>query len=241
MGSKKLKNTLSEKHHILYVPKGVSIDELLVLFPIQVPNGRDYLVFLLHIIKVGNAYTPLNSKVLRDRYFKNYNSLLNWLMDRGIISTDNKYSVYKNTGIAKFKGYKFTEGYNVKKKPEIISNKILIKKISTPVSSKSNWLEEIINPNFAGYGFVEDIWLTSSDLASRLNLKPIIMIRSLKQMDFIKSREFGAQTWYKYISYKNQFTKKLDFSLRFTEASVNIVKEIANKYPDYFPKKNKIS
>lgn len=230
-----------KKPYILYIPENINIDELLTSYPIenQSPRDRDYLVFLLHIIKStpngGNTHTQLNSRVLRDNYFKNYNVLLQWLISRGVIVTDNKYFVCNEEGEFKFKGYRFSHTYNVKKKAEVITNKILIKKITTSKDKKYVLIKEIKEPSSSRYGYEEDIWYSSKEIASKLNLKSTLMMKGLRELGQVKSEEFSTPDWYKYFYYEAKGFE--NSSLKFTDKALEIVSKLSEKYPDLFPQK----
>ncbi len=101
-----------------YIPINLNIDQLLEEFP---PNkirnfNRDKLIHLINLLseipanrerfESHDGFISLNAKMLRKHLGKNYKEYLNYLIESGVIETDNRYIVGE-----KSKGYRFTDKY----------------------------------------------------------------------------------------------------------------------------------
>ncbi|MGJ7030040.1 hypothetical protein [Niabella hirudinis] len=129
---------------IFQIPANIDIDVLLVNHPINIPNAKDYLLYLMHLIHSipassknisiidTNGHTILNSTYLQN-IVDNYRPLLDWLIDLHILQTDGSYIAKK-----KSMGYKFTPQYQVELKKVRITNKILVKKLTVRKWRKHN-------------------------------------------------------------------------------------------------------
>ncbi|WP_410878178.1 hypothetical protein [Myroides sp. DW712] len=115
----------------LYIPEKVDIDGVLEGNPPNFAYHRDCFVYILHLISAirineeeeENGYTRISS-VLLQKKVKDYKSYLEYLIECGIIETDNHYI----TG-EKCIGYRFTNDYVSELKPVEITKQTLIKSI----------------------------------------------------------------------------------------------------------------
>lgn len=119
----------------LYVPENFDIDELLRKYPPDFDyKKKEYFIYLVHLVintptkqkkelLEEEYYVYLNSRLL-ERKCKNYNHCLKWLVDVGVLETDNWYIKGE-----KSKGYCFTKEYQTLPKPVAIRQRTLIKAI----------------------------------------------------------------------------------------------------------------
>jgi len=130
-GSKK--KTKKVTSYPLYIPENIDLDDLLIRYPIDVPNARDKLVYLLHQIhavpafsgddeEVDNGYTILYSPYLQT-VVDEYAELISWLINRGIIEIENHLDGLRS------KGYRFTLKYRTKVEKVHITTWTLIRRI----------------------------------------------------------------------------------------------------------------
>ena len=115
----------------LYIPEKVDIDGVLEGNPPDFDYQRDCLMYILHLInsirqkkeEEENGYTPISSRLLQLKV-KNYRSCLDYLIEQGIIESDNHYE--KDV---ECKGYRFSNDYVSELKPVEITKQTLIKSI----------------------------------------------------------------------------------------------------------------
>lgn len=112
-----------------------TLNSLLIELPPEIDNfRRDKLLLLLSLINEAPVYNKrrganknglsyLSSVFLR-AYVHNYNEYLNYLIDNGIIETDNYYIPGK-----KSRGYKIADKYNGKVSLSLVYSPSLVKKI----------------------------------------------------------------------------------------------------------------
>ncbi len=121
---------------ILYIPESINIDEHLNEKPLDVPNARDKLLYILHLINSipskrkdldlskNQGFTPINKKTLQKRIY-HYRDCINYLKERGIITESYYYKVGKTS-----QGLKFSPRFNSTLTPIEITTKTLIKSIT---------------------------------------------------------------------------------------------------------------
>ncbi len=120
---------------IQFIPENLNIESILTEHPPTFQYDRDYFIHILHLITEIPAndkslldntldFIPLNSVVLRKR-IDLYRRYLDYLVERGILQTDNQYIVEE-----KSKGYKFSPLYQTVVKETTIDKYTLVKKIN---------------------------------------------------------------------------------------------------------------
>jgi len=236
--------------YAVMIPNNIDLDELLVQYPLlnHVPNARDYLLYILKRIKSPNviaesnnetiqSYTLINSVGLQ-KIVQHYASLLNWLIERGILESDNYYQVD-----AKPKGYRFTTSYCTALKQDFIRKKSLVKKLAEidyQISIKKLDANKENNLHGNQYGY-EPIWLRYKDVAKLLNLMPRIMkVNLIKHglvSDDIKSHLESNHT--KFFYYEEVWNKQGFYGavLMINGDYINRVEEIALRFPQDFRKR----
>lgn len=116
-----------------YIPENINIDELLEQFPPSFSLERDKLVHLLSLLNEIPAYDhrkyedaegwiPINTTLVQKQGIRDFPKYRDWMIDTGIIETDNRYLV----GV-KSRCYRFTEKYQTIVRVEPIYKKTLIK------------------------------------------------------------------------------------------------------------------
>jgi hypothetical protein len=129
-----MKNKLTHK---VFIPDSLkrTISQLINDFPPEIYNfKKENLFFILSLINEAPTYnkrrglskkgmSSLNSRSLK-HYVYNYNEYLHYLIENGIIETDNSYA----PGI-KSKGYKISKKYNSKLTSIYIHSPALVRKI----------------------------------------------------------------------------------------------------------------
>lgn len=156
----------------LYIPHNIDLDQLLEEYPLSIPHAKDYLMYLMHLIhavpafrkdssiEANNGYTVLYSTFLQNRV-KQYSILMQWLIERGIVESDNHYVPRSRS-----KGYRFAPAYRVELRKKITNCYTLIKSILTKRGNTLSILQPEHLPDFdCEVGNSEG--LSYSDLAKR--------------------------------------------------------------------------
>ncbi|MFC4209553.1 hypothetical protein ACFOWA_00075 [Pedobacter lithocola] len=221
------------------IPAIIDLDSLLISYPTGIANSKDYLLYILSRLRTkgdsAKAFTQISSSKLK-KMVDNYSPLVNWLIQREVLEYDDS-SKYKIS--MKCKGYRYTSKFRhsiIKK--ETITLRTLLKKIHS--SSQANEFKIpqntiSIETNLYGY---EPVWISSTQLASILNLRRNKMMKGFKELKIIEDLDYEFNGgWYKYIMVK---TKLHRFVLikRFDEFAVEKIRVLSNQYPDLFPKKD---
>lgn len=119
----------------LYIPQNIYLDDLLAQHPINVPNAKEYLFYLMDLVyrvpafsknvdlAEQGGFTYLNSTYLQN-VVDNYAPLMDWLLARGILLTDGLCIKGK-----KSTGFKFAPEYWVELKEVFIYGKTLVRKL----------------------------------------------------------------------------------------------------------------
>lgn len=118
-----------------FIPENLDLAQVLLDHPPDFQFHIDYFIHILHLITeipannkdlldADSDFVPLNSTVLRKR-IDVYHPYLNYLVERGILQTDNQYIVGE-----KSKGYRFSPTYQTAVTERTITKYTLIKKIS---------------------------------------------------------------------------------------------------------------
>ncbi|MBX9784450.1 MAG: phage antirepressor KilAC domain-containing protein [Chitinophagaceae bacterium] len=119
----------------LYIPQNIYLDDLLEKYPVNVPNAKEYLFYLMDLIyrvpafsknvdlAEQGGFTYLNSTYLQN-VVDNYAPLMQWLIARGILLTDGVCKKGK-----KSTGFKFAPEYWVDLKEVVIYGETLVRKL----------------------------------------------------------------------------------------------------------------
>ncbi|MGP8216908.1 MAG: hypothetical protein ACLQQ4_15180 [Bacteroidia bacterium] len=117
-----------------FLPHNLDIDQVLQNNPPVFPYQRDSFIHILSLLTEipakkkellnGEGFIPLNSTILKTRVH-NYAQYINYLLEEGIIETDNYY-----TPGDKSRGYRFAEQYRTLIEPTDISKYTLLKSIN---------------------------------------------------------------------------------------------------------------
>jgi len=230
----------------VFIPQNIELESLLLLYPLSnVPNAKDYLLYILSIIKKQNDFTLLNSTKLQ-RIADNYSPLLKWLIERGILIRDNSYKPDE-----KPKGYKFTSEYLTESKEEFISTRTLIKKLNREkdkanrkktVGSNNQPLKIEPENGNPGYGY-EAYWMRTREIAKPLNLNSNKIREGLIHFGLVSDRIYDhteksndKMFYYEFAGKKNGNKYP---SLRINNILIEKIKALAIEHPDWFPPKKR--
>ena len=119
----------------LYIPDSIDLDRLLDEHPPNFSYHKDYFVHILHLINAisirnrdlldkNDGFTPIHKKTLQSKN-RNYKDYLIYLKDMGIIEENHLYKPGEYS-----QSYKFTDRYNTKTIPAVITKKTLVKSLS---------------------------------------------------------------------------------------------------------------
>lgn len=134
----------------LYIPNNIDIVELLLLDPINVPNAKDKLYYLMHLIhavpafhkdennELNNGFTILHSRYMQSKVDE-YAVLMRWLIKHEIIEVDKGYITEE-----KSKGFKFKDKYLTEVKKVHITTWTLIRRIIQ--SNKKSFKSPTLKP-----------------------------------------------------------------------------------------------
>ncbi|WP_126244375.1 hypothetical protein [Chitinophaga rhizosphaerae] len=124
------------EQQLFYIPENIDIDDIIRKNSISHIDGfnRDKLLYILHLLAEipsrnkdltdEEGYVPINAEILKQWIGKGYSDYLTYLLEAGIIETDDQFIV----GV-KSKGYRFCERYQQSLKSIPITNSILLKKM----------------------------------------------------------------------------------------------------------------
>jgi hypothetical protein len=122
------------KPMIQFLPHNLDVNQVLKNNPPSFPYQCDNFIHVLSLLTEipskkkellnGEGYVPLNSTILKTRVH-NYSQYINYLLEAGIIETDNYYIPGE-----KSRGYRFTESYCTLIEPTEISKYTLLKSIN---------------------------------------------------------------------------------------------------------------
>ncbi|WP_412987663.1 hypothetical protein [Pontimicrobium sp. IMCC45349] len=189
-----------------YIPKNLDIDTLLENHPLNIPNARSKLIYILHLINYipstrkdydiegNNGFTPLNRKMLQS-VVHDYRKCIDYLITHKVIIESNHYIPSE-----KSKGIKFTSKYNKKVTPIKVYNKSLINGISKKrvydkettdkLSYLSKWFNDKLEVDFEpGVKYLMDEYIkevnnpTINNPELKLNSR-LLPFQRLKRGDF---------------------------------------------------------
>ncbi len=118
-----------------FIPENIDIGKLLEENPPSFPYHRDYFLHILSLLTEipsrklsllkGNGYIPINAEIIKKRVH-NYPRYLAYLVEHGVIETDNCYVPGE-----KSRAYRFSEQYRTVIVPASINKRSLLKSINS--------------------------------------------------------------------------------------------------------------
>jgi hypothetical protein len=243
------------QEYVVNIPSNIDLDNLLLRYPSDVKNAKDYLLYLLSIITRNGEYTQLHSLHKLQKIVDNYRPLLNWLIERRIVEY-NRYVVGERA-----RGFRFTRAYRGELKQEFIHRKTLIRKIllsqladavdNDPPSQDLHPTTPHVELNTNQYPYMYGLaggdlppfkFLSSKVIASTLGLRPIKMTRALRELgllpatkDFLNLHPYSRK-WFAYtvIDTPGGFQP----ILMIKRDAVNLILRLALEFPELFPRKS---